>query len=265
VEHSAVQRAMRGQRSPQRALELLPGGFVGIRPPLEKTLGHLLTHTLRFRLDRRARSHFEAVPRDIDRAARGYNESSHSALDVERVRMVSFAWGELSGFRFMRVWQRHFVFSLGSRWLDARQRRIQLKRCKRRADQTSMQGSLARMLGSGYGWCTGREPAGTHSSTTSSTTLSRHVARQAIHRRQTLAVIVEKIEEGLAGTQSGEGSTEPIMNVAVEGGMVSWTSKITKPMRLKCDFKAVIDGDQLTGKVKAGIFGSFPFTGQKMS
>jgi hypothetical protein len=78
-------------------------------------------------------------------------------------------------------------------------------------------------------------------------------------------LIVEKTEEGFAGTQSGEGSTEPIMNVAVEGGMVSWTSKITKPMRLKCDFKAVIDGDQLTGKVKAGIFGSFPFTGQKMS
>jgi hypothetical protein len=55
------------------------------------------------------------------------------------------------------------------------------------------------------------------------------------------------------------------MNVAVEGGMVSWTSKITRPMKLKCEFKTVIDGDQLTGKVKAGIFGSFPFTGQKMS
>lgn len=77
-------------------------------------------------------------------------------------------------------------------------------------------------------------------------------------------LIVEKSDTGYIGTQSGEGNEEPIVNVKVEGGTVSWSSRITKPMKLKVDFKGIIIGNQITGRVKAGIFGSFPFTGQKV-
>jgi hypothetical protein len=61
-------------------------------------------------------------------------------------------------------------------------------------------------------------------------------------------LVVEKTADGYVGTQTAEGAMEPIIDVAVEEHMVTWGSKLTKPMRLK---------------VKAGLFGSFPFTATK--
>jgi hypothetical protein len=37
----------------------------------------------------------------------------------------------------------------------------------------------------------------------------------------------------------------------------------TKPMKLKVEFAGVVDGTQMSGKVKTGLMGSFPFTGAK--
>jgi hypothetical protein len=51
----------------------------------------------------------------------------------------------------------------------------------------------------------------------------------------------------------------------VDGNAVSWSAKISSPMPLTLDFSGAVEGDKMSGSVKAGAFGSFPFTGNRVA
>jgi hypothetical protein len=67
----------------------------------------------------------------------------------------------------------------------------------------------------------------------------------------------------LTGTQQAAQGSGPLENGKVDGNQVAWSAKITSPMPLTLDFTGTVDGDKLSGSVKAGAFGSFPFTGSR--
>ena len=67
----------------------------------------------------------------------------------------------------------------------------------------------------------------------------------------------------LTGTQQAAQGSGPLENGKVDGNAVSWSAKITSPMPLTLDFTGTVDGDKLSGSVKAGSFGSFPFSGNR--
>ncbi|HKQ45898.1 MAG TPA: hypothetical protein VJS47_10950 [Rhizomicrobium sp.] len=67
----------------------------------------------------------------------------------------------------------------------------------------------------------------------------------------------------LTGTQTAQQGSGPLENGKVDGDAVSWSAKITSPLPLTLDFSGTVDGDKLSGSVKAGSFGSFPFTGSR--
>src|SRR5262249_17959392 len=67
----------------------------------------------------------------------------------------------------------------------------------------------------------------------------------------------------LTGSQSAQGNTQPIANGKIDGDTVTWSSSITTPMPMTLEFTAKLAGDTLNGSVKAGAFGSFPFTGNR--
>ena len=67
----------------------------------------------------------------------------------------------------------------------------------------------------------------------------------------------------LTGTQQAAQGSGPLENGKVEGNNVSWSAKISSPMPLTLDFTGTVEGDKLSGSVKAGSFGSFPFTGNR--
>jgi hypothetical protein len=67
----------------------------------------------------------------------------------------------------------------------------------------------------------------------------------------------------LTGTQTAQQGSGPLENGKVDGNSVSWSAKITNPLPLTLDFAGTVDGDKLSGSVKAGSFGSFPFTGSR--
>jgi hypothetical protein len=67
----------------------------------------------------------------------------------------------------------------------------------------------------------------------------------------------------LTGTQSAQGNTQPIANGKLEGDVVTWSNSITTPFPMTLEFNGKLDGDTLNGSVKAGSFGSFPFTGKR--
>jgi hypothetical protein len=67
----------------------------------------------------------------------------------------------------------------------------------------------------------------------------------------------------LTGTQNAQGASQPVANGKVDGNNVSWSANITSPMPMTLEFSGSVDGDSLKGSVKAGAFGSFPFTGAR--
>src|SRR6185503_14743773 len=61
----------------------------------------------------------------------------------------------------------------------------------------------------------------------------------------------------LTGTQTAPQGSGPLENGKVDGDNLSWSAKITNPLPLTLDFAGTVDGDKLSGSVKAGSFGSF--------
>ena len=68
----------------------------------------------------------------------------------------------------------------------------------------------------------------------------------------------------LTGTQQAAQGSGPLENGKVDGNALSWSAKISSPMPLTLDFTGTVDGDKLAGSVKAGSFGSFPFSGNRV-
>jgi len=68
----------------------------------------------------------------------------------------------------------------------------------------------------------------------------------------------------LTGTQQAAQGSGPLENGKVDGNNVAWSATISSPMPLTLDFIGTVDGDKLSGSVKAGAFGSFPFNGNRV-
>ena len=69
----------------------------------------------------------------------------------------------------------------------------------------------------------------------------------------------------LSGSQQAAQGSGPLENGKVDGNNLSWSAKISSPMPLTLDFTGTVDGDKLSGSVKAGSFGSFPFSGTRVA
>ena len=67
----------------------------------------------------------------------------------------------------------------------------------------------------------------------------------------------------LTGTGVAQGSSQELADGKVDGDNVSWSNSITTPFPMTLEFSGAVVGDTLNGSVKAGSFGSFPFTGAR--
>lgn len=67
----------------------------------------------------------------------------------------------------------------------------------------------------------------------------------------------------LTGTLSGAQGTAEIQDGKVDGNAVSWKLDITQPMPLTLEFSATVDGDEMSGSVKLGAFGTASFKGTR--
>ncbi|WP_241695947.1 alpha/beta hydrolase [Solimonas terrae] len=69
----------------------------------------------------------------------------------------------------------------------------------------------------------------------------------------------------LTGTQSSpEIGTHADLVIKVDRGTISWSIPVTRPVKLTLQFTAQIDGDAMTGTVKAGFFGKAPLNGRRV-
>lgn len=76
-------------------------------------------------------------------------------------------------------------------------------------------------------------------------------------------LIIERKGDALTGIQSGQGMSEPISDLKFDGKNISWINHVKKPVKLKLECSGLIEGNAISGKMKAGFMGSYPFTGTK--
>ncbi len=67
------------------------------------------------------------------------------------------------------------------------------------------------------------------------------------------------------GDNVGAQGTLECKDGKVDGNTLTWTMDLTVPMPMKLEATATVDGDAITGGVKAGMFGTFPLTGTRVS
>ena len=65
------------------------------------------------------------------------------------------------------------------------------------------------------------------------------------------------------GQNAGAMGSLDVDNGTVDGNKLSWTMNMKVPMPMTLECEAVIDGDALTGTIKAGAFGSMAMTGTR--
>ncbi len=66
-----------------------------------------------------------------------------------------------------------------------------------------------------------------------------------------------------SGTNTGDQGALDIYEGKVDGNTLTWKSDMKVPMPMTLECNATIDGDTLTGGVKAGMFGTFPMSGTR--
>ncbi len=60
----------------------------------------------------------------------------------------------------------------------------------------------------------------------------------------------------LKGSQSAEGRSTDIFDGSINGNELSWKVSITDPMDMTLEFTGTIQGDEMSGSVKLGPYGS---------
>lgn len=80
---------------------------------------------------------------------------------------------------------------------------------------------------------------------------------------QTTKVELKADGSTVTGTDHGPNGDAPIYDGTADGNNVSWKVDITQPMPMTLEVSGTVDGAAISGRVKAGVFGSFPFTGNR--
>jgi hypothetical protein len=61
--------------------------------------------------------------------------------------------------------------------------------------------------------------------------------------------------------QSAQGAND--VSGKVDGNTLTWSTQLTQPFPITLEFTVTVDGDKMTGSVKAGAFGTSPLTGER--
>ena len=68
----------------------------------------------------------------------------------------------------------------------------------------------------------------------------------------------------LSGSYAGEQGEQAFDGGTVSGDEFAWTMQVSGPMgQMKLDFKGAVSGDQISGQVQLGSFGSAAFSGTR--
>ena len=65
---------------------------------------------------------------------------------------------------------------------------------------------------------------------------------------------INEIDGVIGGLARTDAETVDILDAVADGNRLTWTQRVTTPMKLTLKFDVTIEGDTMTGGYKAGIF-----------
>ena len=81
------------------------------------------------------------------------------------------------------------------------------------------------------------------------------------YQKSDVTIIVDG--DTFTGSNVGAMGSMDLEDGKVDGNKLTWSMKMTVPMPMTLEGEATVDGDTLTGSVKAGAFGTFPMNGTR--
>ncbi|MFN2098650.1 hypothetical protein [Altererythrobacter sp. MF3-039] len=82
-------------------------------------------------------------------------------------------------------------------------------------------------------------------------------------QKGTFTVVPGDDGETFTGSMQGATGSMDVEEGKIDGNKLTWVMNMTVPMPMKLDCEATVEGDQLTGGVNAGAFGTMPLTGER--
>ncbi len=67
---------------------------------------------------------------------------------------------------------------------------------------------------------------------------------------------ITEVDGVLGGVATSDAESVDILDAVADGDRLTWTQKVTTPMKLTLKFDVTVEGDRMTGGYKAGIFPS---------
>ena len=80
---------------------------------------------------------------------------------------------------------------------------------------------------------------------------------------QASVLTLEVDGDTVTGTNAGAQGTLELEDGKADGNNASWTMNMTVPMPMKLEASVAIDGDALSGSIKAGAFGEMAISGTR--
>ncbi len=80
---------------------------------------------------------------------------------------------------------------------------------------------------------------------------------------QTISLQLASAGTTLTGKLSGSGGSVELFDGHVDDDKASWKAEIKQPMPLTLEFSVTVDGAEMSGSVKLGMFGDAPLTGKR--
>ena len=81
-------------------------------------------------------------------------------------------------------------------------------------------------------------------------------------QKSTLTIVVDG--DTFTGSNVGATGSLDITDGKISGSSITWSNKVTTPIPMTLDCKAIIDGDAISGSVTAGMFGTFSVHGKRV-
>ena len=82
---------------------------------------------------------------------------------------------------------------------------------------------------------------------------------------QTSKLTLKSDGKTLSGSLEGPRGTQAFSGGTVSGNDVAWSVTVSSPMgSMKIDYKGTVKGNEISGTVQMGQFGSAPFKGKKV-
>lgn len=91
------------------------------------------------------------------------------------------------------------------------------------------------------------------------------VTNTPLGRQKGVLTIVPGDGDSFTGNITGDLGSMDIADGRIAGETLKWSMKMTSPMPMDLDCTATVEGDQLTGQIKAGMFGSMELTGTRQA